>query len=146
MTPRIHWQGAQGSIDYRKAPLQPYYPSNDKIANATAFGSREILEVPVTVQPRFLRRNPHWFRPWFSDVKTMKAIAKYHLKTYQQESVVNLNMMFQSMEVIEKASPYPQSRADVNLFLDNMHAVLSWCRDEGFEFAGLSDLHSIYSQ
>lgn len=145
VTPTIRWKETSGIVDYRSAPMQPYFASNNKITDAMAEGSRQILEAPVTVQPRLLRRTPHWFRPWFSDVKTMKAIAHYHLKKFQHEPVVNLNMMFHSMEVIEQASPYPQSRADVDIFLDSMHSVLTWCRDEGFEFAGLSDLHAIYS-
>jgi len=145
VTPGIRWSEPAGDVDFRHAPLQPYIPSDENIACAAALGSRSILEAPVTVRSRLLRRTPHWFRPWFANVNTMKSIANYHLKKFSECSVVNLNMMFHSMEIIEKATPYPQSRAEVDSFLDSMHQVLSWCRDEGFEFRGLSDLHAAYS-
>lgn len=145
VTPTILWKGEHRNLDYRRAPKQPYIPSDKSLSRRAPWGSRNILEAPVTVQPRRFRRNPHWFRPWFADVERMKSIARYHLNTFSNERVVNLNMMFHSMEVIEKASPYPQTRKDVDAFLDSMHAVLAWCRDEGFEFAGMSDLHRHYA-
>ena len=46
-------------------------------------------------------------------------------------------MMFHSMEVIERASPYPQSAADVRRYVDDMRAALAWCRDEGARFVPL---------
>jgi len=145
VTPKMRWEEAAGNIDFRHAPMQPYTPSDTDIAVQAPAGSRNILEAPVTVRSRLLRRTPSWFRPWFSDVNTMKAIANYHLKKFSDQKVVNLNMMFHSMEIIEKATPYPQNRAEVDVFLDSMHQVLAWCRDEGFEFRGLSDLHDAYS-
>ncbi len=145
VTPRILWPEADGGVDFRTAPLQPYVPAMDDINKAAAVGARRIIEAPVTVKARPFRRNPHWFRPWFSDANTMKLIAHYHLKKFQDLPVVNLNMMFHSMEVIEQASPYPQTKADVDVFLSSMHEVLTWCQEEGFEFSGLTDLHSIYN-
>jgi len=145
VTPRMNWKEANGDLDFRRAPMQPYTPSDVNIAEAAAKGSRRLLEAPVTVQPRLLRRTPAWFRPWFADVDAMKSIAQYHLKKFADQEVVNLNMMFHSMEIIEKASPYPQTRADVDVFLDSMHQVLAWCRDEGFEFCGLSELYDAFS-
>jgi len=50
------------------------------------------------------------------------------------------------MEVIEKASPYPQTQAEVQRFIDDMVAGLDWCKQEGAEFCGLSDLHNAYRQ
>lgn len=144
VTPGILWKGTQNNLDFRGAPEQPYIPSHDSLNKAAVWGSRNILEAPVSVKPRLLRRSPQWFRPWFADVDTMKKIARYHLNNSKAQRVVNLNMMFHSMEVIEKASPYPQTRAEVDSFLDSMHQVLAWCRDEGFEFVGLTDLHQIY--
>jgi len=145
VTPKMRWQEPAGSVDFRQAPMQPYTPSDQDIALTSASGSRNILEAPVTVRSRLLHRTPHWFRPWFSDVKTMKSIANYHLNRFSDQPVVNLNMMFHSMEVMEKATPYPQTKADVDSFLNSMHQVLAWCRDEGFEFSRLSDLHSAFA-
>jgi len=74
----------------------------------------------------------------------MKDIVRYQLRKHADREVININMMFHSMEVIEKASPYPQTQADVQKFIDNMVAGLEWCKREGAEFCGLSDLHETY--
>ena len=67
--------------------------------------------------------------------------SEYHLKTNAHQPVVSLNMMFHSMEVIEKASPYPQSASDVQRYIDDMQEVLRWCGDMGVTFCGVSDLY-----
>ncbi len=145
VTPGILWKGTDVNLDFRRAPMQPYLPSVNSLTEKAPWGSRNILEAPVTVMPRWGRRNPRWFRPWFSDVVAMKSVVNYHLKKFKNEKVINLNMMFHSMEVIAKASPYPQTQTDVDGYLQNLHETLAWCRTEGFEFAGLSDLHHIYA-
>ena len=46
-------------------------------------------------------------------------------------------MMFHSMEVIPKASPYPQSDSDVNRYLDELKRILDWSAGLGFDFASM---------
>ncbi len=142
VTPHIKWSEPKGIVDYRNAPEQPYVPllSNLNVA-AQNFNSEDILEVPITVKERLIRRQPYWFRPWFSSVDEMKNIFHYHLKKYASNKQIVINMMFHSMEVIEKASPYPQSADEVKRFLDDIYKILAWCADEGVHFVGLSDLH-----
>lgn len=140
VTPHMQWQEPNAQVDFRKAPEQPYFPSVDLLSKPQSHTPGRILEVPVTVKPRVFR-DPRWFRPWFATVDQMKEIVRYQLKKHASQQVLSINMMFHSMEVIEKASPYPQSKEDVKRFIDDMQSALQWCADEGAEFAGLSDLY-----
>lgn len=145
VTPHLQWFEPNGRVDFRHAPEQPYFPAAGSIdAIGSAAGGR-LLEVPVSVRPRLLRRTPAWFRPWFSSVDAMKEIVRYQLRQHADSSApLCLNMMFHSMEVIEEASPYPQTPDDVQRFLDEMCEALAWCAGEGARFVGLSDLYEIY--
>lgn len=144
VTPHMKWQEPNAQVDFRKAPEQPYFPSLDTLSKPQSYTSGRILEVPVTVKPR-LFRDPRWFRPWFASVEQMKDIVRYQLKKHSSQQVLSINMMFHSMEVIEKASPYPQTKVEAERFIDDMQAALQWCADEGAEFAGLSDLYSHFA-
>jgi len=142
VTPGIKWTEPNGSVDFRRAPQQPYFPGDSITARGSKDNNR-ILEVPVTVKPQLLRRQPKWFRPWFASVEQMKSIYEYHLKKYADQKIVTINMMFHSMEIIEKASPYPQSKDDVKRFVDDMQQTLRWCGEDGAQFCGLSDLQAM---
>jgi len=144
VTPHIRWSEPNATVDFRDAPEQPYFPAKDEIVIPGNFSQDRILEVPVTVKPQLLRRSPLWFRPWFASVDQMKDIVRYQMRKHADKEIVNINMMFHSMEVIEKASPYPQTKADVQKFIDDMVAGLEWCKQEGAEFCGLSTLHDSY--
>jgi hypothetical protein len=144
VTPHVLWRHELGDVDYRKALEQPYFPSVDSLLKPTTGEGVTVLEVPVTTRPRFMRF-PRWFRPWLSGVDGMKDVARYQLKRHAGERYIVLNMMFHSMEVIERASPYPQSGDDVKRYLSDLQEALAWCRDEGFEFCGLSDLHGVFA-
>ena len=143
VTPGCRWQEPKGRIDFRKAPLQPYIPHARDISIPVGNADHDVVEVPISMKPRWAR-GPKWFRPWFSDVATMRNIATYHMKTYSKEPVIVLNMMFHSMEVIPKASPYPQSEADVRKFLEDLKKILDWMISNGFEPVGLADLHAVF--
>jgi len=143
VTPHIRWTEPNAVVDFRKAPEQPYFPAAGKIAQAGAYTGGRILEAPVTVKPR-LFRDPRWFRPWFASVDQMKEIFRYQLNKHAHRSVLSINMMFHSMEIIEKASPYPQTPDDVKRFIDDMQNGLRWCGEEGARFAGLSDLQDAF--
>ncbi len=145
VTPYIKWKEPNATVDFRKAPEQPYFPSRNKLIEPASESGGRILEVPVTVKPRLLKRTPIWFRPWFASVPQMQDIFRYQMRKHADKIKVNINMMFHSMEVIEKASPYPQSRADVDRYIDDMHRTLEWCAGEGVKFCGLSDVRDMYS-
>ncbi len=146
VTPHIKWQEPPTVVDFRRAPKQPYFPASDEIIIAGPYSENRILEAPITVKPRLLRRTPQWFRPWFSSVSQMKDIVLYHLKKYSEKEVININMMFHSMEIIEKASPYPQTADDVRRFLDEMQEGLAWAGTEGCEFCSASSLYEPFKQ
>lgn len=144
VTPHMKWQEPRARVDFTDAPEQPYFPAAHDLSKSQAYTSGRILEVPVTVKPRWFR-DPRWFRPWFASVEQMKEIFRYQLNRHSDSPVLSINMMFHSMEVIEKASPYPQDADQVKRFLDDMYEALAWCANEGAEFAGLTDLHSLYA-
>ncbi len=135
VTPFIKWTEPNGSVDFRNAPLQPYYTAVDDISKAGP--QRPLMQMPVTMKRRLLRM-PRWFRPWLSSVDQMKEVAQWHLNHFSDRKTIHLNMMFHSMEVIPCATPYPQNEEDTTRFIDDMLSVLNWCAEEGFEFHGLS--------
>lgn len=141
VTPFIRWEEPNGEVDFRKAPLQPYFPSRDDICLPSE--PRPLLQAPVTMKRRLFRM-PRWFRPWLSTVDQMKEIAEWHLSAFSDQKVVHLNMMFHSMEVIPRATPYPQDEDQAQKYISDMVEVLDWCRQKGFTFAGLSDLRDYY--
>ncbi len=141
VTPHIRWRHPAGDVDYRGVPEQPYLPAAGSLTLADEVGGGGVLEIPVTTKPRWLR-GPHWFRPWFSSVATMKDIVGYQLRRHARQPVVVLNMMFHSMEVIPRATPYPQTDGDVRRLLDDLSEVLLWCRGEGMTFAQAAEVYA----
>jgi hypothetical protein len=141
VTPHILWKEGQGNVDFRNAPEQVYFPAKNNIIELSKY-VRPLLEIPVTVKKRFLRRNPRWFRPWFSTVDQMKEVVYYHLKKYRGQKVIVINMMFHSMEVIPKASPYPQINYDVAIYLDNLAEILNWAKTEGIIFSSMENAYN----
>ena len=139
VTPHMLWKHPAGNVDYRQAPEQPYFPAPKALAVADSTRAG-VLEIPVTIKPRWLR-HPYWFRPWFASVQTMKDVIGYYLARYREQRVVVLNMMFHSMEVIPKASPYPQTEEDVQRFLNDLSEVMTWGRQQGMTFARAADVY-----
>jgi hypothetical protein len=144
VTPHIRWRHPGGDVDYRGAPDQPYFPRPGSLVDADPAGRAGVLEVPVTTKRRLLR-GPRWLRPWFSSVEAMKRVVEDQLRRHRDRRVVVLNMMFHSMEVIAKASPYPQSESDVQRYLEDLAGVLQWCRARGIGFAGAADVYGDFA-
>lgn len=132
VTPYMLWEHPDGPVDYRDAPEQPYAPAPGSLTRRGR-DARGIVEIPVSMRPRFLR-NAQWLRPWMSSVESMKEVVRYQLKRHARSRTVVLNMMFHSMEVIPQATPYPQSEEEVSRYLDALYAILAWCRDQGYGF------------
>jgi len=145
VTPHMRWTEPKATVDYLKAPEQPYFPKKGSLVNIDTNNLNGLLEIPVTVKKR-LFRSPKWFRPWFSSVDKMKEIVNYHLKHYSNNEILVINMMFHSMEVIPKASPYPQTDSDVQRFISDMSEVLNWCKNEGIEFCKTKNFYHKYIQ
>jgi hypothetical protein len=142
VTPYIRWPHPDGAVDYRRAPEQPYYPAAGSLIQAGDYRNGRLLEIPVSMRPRWVR-GPRWLRPWFSGVSTMKDVIRYQLRRHRDQPTVVLNMMFHSMEMIPKASPYPQSDEEVKRFLSDLAEILQWSANEGFEFCGAADTATV---
>lgn len=157
---------------YWGAPIQPYFPKWD---DPRKRGKSTILEVPVTiVHPRFARwpkwllrkiRRPGqwmqkflrfipsdepnkslWLRPWRSTVKEMMYVADTVVNLAPSRCSVVLNMMYHSVEVIPGASPYPQTKADVQRFLDDQGRFFQYLFETyPVRSASLGELHSVFS-
>lgn len=132
------------AVDFRGAPEQPYFPADDRLARPGRYRPGRPLEVPVSVRPASWFApwsGPTWFRPRFASVERMKAVVRHQLARHRAPGrAVVVNMMFHSMEVIEGASPYPQSADEVRRFLDDMREALGWCAREGARFVPLAAL------
>ena len=131
-------QAQDGDVDYRRAPEQPYFPARGSLVIPSDSNGKAVIELPVTMKQRFMR-GPQWFRPWFSSVEKMKQVVSYHTARYRDQPVVLLNMMFHSMEVTPGASPYTATDSDVRRYLQDLHAILSWCKSRGYEFVSARD-------
>lgn len=157
---------------YWGAPIQPYFPKWDDPGKR---GKSTILEVPVTiVHPRFVRwpnwllrkirrpgqwmqkllrlipsdepNKPLWLRPWRSTVKEMIYVADTVVNLAPSRRSVVLNMMYHSVEVIPGASPYPQTKADVQYFLDSQERFFQYLFETyPARSVGLSELYAVFS-
>ena len=141
VTPHVHWAEPRGSVDFRKALEQPYFPQKGTLLQPGKFGQGGLLEMPVSMKGRWFR-GPRWFRPWLSSVDRMKEVVRYHLHKYNEHKIININMMFHSMEIIEGATPYPQSKDDVSKYLNDLSSILNWCKQEGIQFRSTKDFYS----
>ncbi len=144
VTPGISWV-SKGGPDFKSAPQQPYFPSEEDISKK---GSSKILEVPVTIgQKRVLAPSSwyffRWLRPSISSSRSMINLIKWFLKEYSSNDLVVLNMMFHSMELIPSASPYVKTKKQARDFLCKIEAVLKYCKQIGFQFSTLSALHRV---
>ena len=166
VTPYTKWSDQKGEVDFLNAPVFPYFPFYDDI---TKPGNSRILEVPVTIFPRFL--NPKfgeyfsflkkrritkriykrffgtiWLRPtWFSVSEMIYLIHKVYRfnKLNEFNKPIVLNMMFHSVEVIPDASPYNKILEDIQFFLKKLERIFIFLKKIGAESVTLKELYSI---
>ncbi len=134
VTPNISWQ-SKGGPDFSRYPDQPYWIEESK-----------LLEIPITIgQKRFLLLPDKWFyykwlRPsimsWYG---MRKLIDKF---TAENPSSVVLNMMFHSMEIIPKASPYVRSKTSRRIFLRKLRKAFEYLKNLSFESCTLLEIHN----
>lgn len=160
--PGLYEKTLNSIVDYRKAQVKPYHPS---LVDICSHGDSKVLEVPVSVwrNPvvgRFFTRHsihsPRTFserilnrifassviRPTFSSAHQMIVTAKRLIKN---EGNPVVNMMFHSMEIVPKASPYAEDAAQVTQILGRMEHFLSWWRDRGYQSGSLSSLYDVFN-
>jgi peptidoglycan/xylan/chitin deacetylase (PgdA/CDA1 family) len=139
----------KGGPEFVAAPLTPYFLAYD---NATAAGSSNLLEVPVSaaLNRRLPRRvqylyarapRPYqtkrilralgvvrlrWLRPSYSSLDDMVALARDLAR--REEPV--LNLLFHSSEAIVGGSPYNRTTAELESFFDRLEKFLAFATTE----------------
>ena len=132
VTPEIDWSYQDGP-DHSRAPKQPYFISpNDYYSPGTS----KILEVPVTISKKRFFCLPNkwlffrWLRPTHMTVFEMKSLVREFVRSYENPV---LNMMFHSMEVIPKKTPFVRSTIEQKLYLTRLEKIIRYLRGTGFQ-------------
>ena len=144
--------GAPG-LDFRGAPTQPYHP--DPRAPGVP-GDSPLLEVPVTIRPRFLNHLPligsrlerRWLRPTRTSGSALIDLARdeiEHARAAAPDRPVVLNAMFHNVEIIPGASPYAQNEREADGILGRLAALLDFARSASIAVVGLGDLPEIFA-
>ncbi len=132
VTPQIDWSYQNGP-DHSKAPKQPYFISTDDYYSA---GTSKILEIPITISKKrfFLPINRwffyNWLRPTHMSVTEMKILTNEFVRNYNDPV---LNMMFHSMEVIPKKTPFVRTRFGQKMFLNRLEKIIKHLKEKGFQ-------------
>ncbi|MCX6651585.1 MAG: hypothetical protein NT131_08040 [Methanomassiliicoccales archaeon] len=163
ITPGMDWDLPEGRANHMTAPNQPYYVDE---TNLSKEGNSGLLEAPVTIRTRWLRRMMHfssssavlrrmnrvvngvmpavWFRPSYHSERQMISVGQHEMKKSTDRDTVLLNMMFHSMEIVPGASPYARTAEESRALFSRVEATLSWAQQQGFEFMTLSELPSYF--
>jgi hypothetical protein len=135
ITPSISWE-KQGGPDHSRAPRQPYFISQTDYYSA---GNGSVLEVPITISGKRLlfmsvlsRRwlFYRWLRPTHMTAFEMKMLINEFVKNYSEPV---LNMMFHSMEVLPRKTPFVRTKLGQKMYLGRLTAILGRFKKLGFE-------------
>lgn len=130
--PEIDWSGQNGP-DHSKALKQPYFTSTKDYYSE---GNSKILEVPITIsKKRFFYSGDkwlfyRWLRPSHMTVMEMKILIKEFTRNYEQPV---LTMMFHSMEIIPKKTPFVRTKIEQCLYLNRLEKIIRHLRTVGFQ-------------
>ncbi len=148
VTPFMRWGDAGSTFSFERAPTQPYRPC----ANAPErIGSAKLVEVPVTIRPRFFGRfpiigkyvEPRWLRPTRGSGTQLVDLAREEIREAQNaasDRPVVLNAMFHNVEVIPNGSPYAATEGEARAILDRLETLLAFARSQAIHFVGLSEI------
>lgn len=149
VTPNLSWR-SKGGPDFRFAPKQPYFPDKRDISR---YGNSKILEVPVTMggSKKFFFFLSHWFCylaliPTSNSVRSMITLINQYINDFQDNKYIILNMMFHSMELIPKATPYNRSKKAVAKFLNRLGGVFDYCNSINVDFLTLMDVYKLFME
>ncbi|MFT4514085.1 MAG: glycosyltransferase involved in cell wall biosynthesis [Planctomycetota bacterium] len=126
ITPLVQWTSQHGERqpDFRTARNDSWFVSSD--GDLMAAGNSALLEIPVTI--RGDTDNATWFRPWYSSREQMIEL----IDAVAAEADAPLCMMFHNVELLAAASPYPQTDAEVQRYLDDFGAAMAYAQSLGF--------------
>lgn len=139
----LFYEAHKGGPDFVDAPATPYYLAYD---DATRPGTSDVVELPVSAAlnrsvPHWLARaygrapwpyqtrralrlariaRVQWLRPSYSSADDMIALARRLVA----RGVPILNVIFHSSEAIVGASPYNQTEAELEAFLDRLGRLI----------------------
>jgi hypothetical protein len=151
VTPGLVWRYSEGVVDFQDWECSPKWVD-------TAAG--KILEVPVSIRPAsplapFVQKLPFLVRgasrrligragyfDWLRPSNSTGAQLIHYLQNCANEIHV---LMFHSMEIIPKASPYAQTQEDVERIIAAMDALFAYCADHNYIFCGLTDVVNVDS-
>ncbi len=140
VTPQIDWS-RQGGPNHSKAPKQPYFISTDDYYSE---GNSKILEVPITISKKrlfFLGDKwlfYRWLRPSHMSVMEMKILINEFIKNYDYPV---LNMMFHSMEIIPKKTPFVRTKIEQRLYLNRLEKTIKHLKTIGFQSSTLERVY-----
>jgi hypothetical protein len=140
VTPEINWS-YQGGPDHSAAPKQPYFISGN---NYYVAGESKILEVPISISRKRVFFLPdrwlffRWLRPTHMSVTEMKILVNEFIRCYNAPV---LNMMFHSMEVIPKKTPFVRTRLGQKMYLSRLEKIIKHLREKGFKSKTLRELY-----
>ncbi len=132
VTPNINWQ-SKGGPDFTKCPVQPYW-----------FEKSKLLEVPVTIAgKRFWLLPDKWFcykwlRPTTMTFTEMKILTNEFIRNYNDPV---MNMMFHTMEIIPKASPYVRTKMGRRRLVKKLKKVFEYMENLKFEGKTLMEIY-----
>jgi len=132
VTPQIDWSG-QGGPNHTSSPKQPYFVSADDLYSP---GDSKILEVPITISKKrfpYLSTNwllYRWLRPTHMTAFEMKLLIAEFERNYDQPI---LNMMFHSMEVIPRKTPFVRTKLGQKLYLGRLTKIIRHLMRLGYE-------------
>lgn len=134
VTPHIDWTG-KGGPDHSRAPESRYRIAKDDLYQS---GDSKVIEIPITVgKKRFGlagRLFPNhwlffeWLRPTHMTYLEMKHMVK---RMHERTEMV---MMFHSMEIMVKKTPYVKNRWMQKYFLWRLKKILGYCHKLGYYF------------
>lgn len=132
VTPGIDWR-PKGGPNFTGMPNQPYW-----------LRGRDLLEVPVTIRNKRFPGLPNkwfcyrWLRPSIMTIWEMKQLIK---SLVDGTSNVVLNMMFHSMEIMPKASPYVRTARGQKQFIHKLETVFNTLQKFNFESKTLLEIY-----
>ncbi len=144
VTPGVNWSshkgdpGQNGGTDYRNFPAGPYYLDLNNIGQQ---GSSKILELPMTIYPRYslpvakVRRAinkikgkeraeaVNWMRPNGKNLELMKKVALQA----KRQAAPYIEFMLHSSEFMPGGSPTFQTEAAIDKLYEDMEALFEFC-------------------
>ncbi|HEV2481837.1 MAG TPA: hypothetical protein VGS79_19355 [Puia sp.] len=164
VTPHLCWNDAsrEQPVNFTTAPEQPYLMAQDRVVGEDPSGN--LLQVPISIALSkrnpwrellssggglihpFRRTKPVWLRPHYSTAAQMIGVARQYFQTYAQRDAVVLNMMFHNVEVLPGLSPYTSTETQCRDYLEQLRQFFIFCRQENFNYTGLSGLYEVFKQ